>query len=51
MLTKKITPIITGKGVVGTTVDYRLFGILLYRKTLLTPANWGYYEYEFQTCI
>lgn len=42
MLTKTITPILgKGKTVIGTIVQYRLLGILLYKKQLFTPRCWG----------
>ncbi|MFA6727382.1 MAG: hypothetical protein WCS17_04075 [Prevotella sp.] len=57
MFTKKITPIIINKqqglsdAVVGTTVEYRLLGILLYKKELFLPSYYGIKEYEFQISI
>jgi len=58
MITKKTTPILSEKkgtqkqNVVGTKSDYRFFGILFYRKTLLTPEKYGITGYEhFQTRI
>lgn len=52
MLTKTITPIISsaqsGPGVVGTLVEYKLFGILLYRKRMYYPNYYGVsMEWEF----
>ncbi|MCM1031829.1 MAG: hypothetical protein NC410_10380 [Oscillibacter sp.] len=63
MLTKTITPILRKKPVlkgdntiyvetiVGTLVEYRLFGILLYKKRLFTPAYYGmtnWDDYQFR---
>lgn len=51
MFTKEITPIISsaqgGPGVVGTLVEYKLFGILLYRKRMYNPSYYGLTEWEF----
>lgn len=51
MLTKEITPIVSSKqngpGVVGTLVEYKLFGILLYRKRMYNPNYYGLKEWEF----
>lgn len=51
MITKTINPIIDATGtariVVGTRVEYRLFGLLIYRKTMFTPEKYGITEYEF----
>lgn len=47
MIRKKTIPIIEnvegfeGMIVVGTKVEYRLFGILFYEKTLLLPFRYG----------
>ncbi len=63
MLTKTITPILRKKPVskddntlyketiIGTLVQYRLFGILFYEKRLFTPAcygmtNWDDYQFR-----
>lgn len=35
--------------VVGTIVEYRFFGLLLYRKSIVTPAAYDLKEYEFFT--
>jgi len=58
MITKMTTPLLTDKkgiqkqNVIGTQTDYRFFGILFYRKTLLTPEKYGITGYEhFQTRI
>lgn len=38
--------------VVGTKVEYRIFGILLYEKSLLLPIYWGIMNWDdFQTRI
>lgn len=38
--------------VVGTKVEYRIFGILLYEKSLLLPIYWGIMDWDdFQTRI
>jgi len=53
MFTKRIEPIIVngvgliGKQVTGTKVDYRFFGILIYRKTMLNPSYYGLTEWSF----
>ncbi len=39
MISKKIEPIRTENRVVGTIIQYRLFGILLYKKSLFYPDN------------
>lgn len=56
MITKTVEPIIekgssmTGCNVVGTKVEYRLLGILLYKKVLYTPNKNGmHFEGEFFT--
>lgn len=48
MITKTTEPIISGYAnlagnnvVIGTKVEYRLFGILLYKKILYTPNKYG----------
>lgn len=58
MLTKTITPIIRKtpvlesgntiyiETVAGTLVEYRLFGVLLYKKQLFTPACYGIKSWE-----
>lgn len=58
MLTKTITPILENtpvlrnestiyiKNVVGTLIEYRLFGILLYKKQLFTPKYYGIKSWE-----
>ena len=51
MVRKYITPIIGTfdgvKKVIGTQVDYLVFGCLVYRKVLNTPAAYGLKEWEF----
>lgn len=58
MLTKTITPIIGEKHkdhyveIHGTKIEYRIFGILLCRKTLHNPmyygiAQWDCYRWDF----
>lgn len=57
MMTKKTEPIIEYEEetetfiVIGTKVEYRLFGILLYKKTFLSPEAFGIKEYNYQICI
>ena len=55
MVRKYITPIIGTfygiKKVIGTQVDYYVFGCLVYRKVLNTPAAYGLKEWEFYTHI
>lgn len=55
MITKKTTPIIDivncQFAVTGTKVEYRLFGILLYRKILYLPNRHGVKEYDYQINI
>lgn len=52
MIKKKTTPIIgkfNGNGdlvILGTKVEYRLFGILLYQKKLYMPSKYGIHHYE-----
>ncbi len=52
MLTKTITPILGNENtiyaetVIGTRVEYRLFGILFYKKQLFTPACYGIKSWE-----
>lgn len=52
MIKKVTTPIIKSainigdNAVIGTRVEYRLFGILLYRKELYTPEAYGIHRYE-----
>ena len=41
MITKTIRPIIGKDTVVGTRVEYRVFGILVYEKTLYMPNKYG----------
>lgn len=50
-MTKVITPIVREhvrgmKEVTGVRVEYRLFGILLYRKILVMPEVFGVYDYD-----
>ena len=51
MVRKYITPIIGTidgvKKVIGTQVDYYVFGHLVFRKVLNTPAAYGLTEWEF----
>lgn len=55
MITKTVEPILSdcaslagGNAVIGTKVEYRLFGILLYKKVLYTPNKYGVAEnFEF----
>jgi hypothetical protein len=47
MLRKKIAPVIEGKKVVGTVVELRVLGVLVYKKTLVSPAKYGLTEWEF----
>lgn len=51
MITKTINPIIDAnivpRIVIGTRIEYRLFGLLIYRKTMFTPEKYGIAEYEF----
>lgn len=56
MITKTVEPIMengasmTGCTVVGTKIEYRLFGILFYKKVLYTPQKNGMnFEGEFFT--
>ena len=55
MIKKETTPIIEQvngySAVVGTKVEYRLFGILLYRKILYLPNRYGVKEYDYQILI
>lgn len=52
MFTKTIEPIlakstdITNMVVVGTKVEYRFWGILLYKKLLFTPNKYGVKHWE-----
>lgn len=39
MFSKKTEPIISGGKVVGTRVEYRMCGILLYQKHSITPKS------------
>ena len=54
---KKITSPITGTDaagdptVMGTRVEYRLFGILLYEKILITPERFEVRDYDYQIFI
>lgn len=41
MVTKRIKPIIENEKVVGTEVEYRMFGILLYKKIGFNPNKYG----------
>jgi hypothetical protein len=50
MFTKTIEPIIEGltsntPKVIGSRIEYRLFGLLLYLKTIHTPAKYGITEW------
>ena len=51
MITKKTTPIIETinlkSTVTGSIVEYRIFGILFYKKTLVLPVKYGIKECEF----
>jgi len=37
--------------VMGTRVEYRLFGILLYEKILITPERFEVRDYDYQIFI
>ena len=45
MITKTTTPIILSEGgkqrVTGTRIEYRVFGLLIYRKILYLPNKYG----------
>ncbi|MEE0055267.1 MAG: hypothetical protein U0I70_02925 [Alistipes inops] len=51
MITKIIKPILSKTDdawrVVGTRIEYRLFGLLICRKTMFTPERYGITEYQF----
>lgn len=56
MITKKIEPILQtmracdtsqDPEVIGTQVEYRIFGLLFYRKTMHTPAAYGIKVWDF----
>lgn len=56
MITKIIVPImdgtfsingITAPIVMGTRVEYRILGLLFYRKIMYTPARYGLKEWQF----
>lgn len=48
MITKKTFPVMEGKRVKKTIAEYRIFGILLYRKELVMPTDCeGEYVYGF----
>jgi hypothetical protein len=65
MFTKTVKPVIskniTGAScaqskyedprVIGTIIEYRFFGLLLYRKSLVTPEAYDLKEYEFYTTV
>lgn len=53
MLTKTTDPIMSdctnlagNNAVIGTKVEYRLFGILLYKKILHTPNKYGVVHWD-----
>jgi len=52
MLKKKVCPIIDRteeiekKKIVGLSVEYRLFGLLIYKKTIYTPARYDVHRVE-----
>ena len=48
---KTTSPIFSGGKVAGTKVEYRLFGILLYKKVLYTPMWYGIEHYDYQIFI
>ena len=44
MITKTTFPILSGTArnrVIGTRAEYRLFGLLIYRKTIYLPSYYG----------
>jgi len=57
MITKKVKPILTNdvdptsrknvNEVIGTLIEYRFFGLLIYKKTLLTPRAFNIKEWDF----
>jgi hypothetical protein len=50
MITKTINPIISASDVIGTIIEFRIFGILFYKKTLKTPTAYGFKgDYVFIT--
>ncbi|WP_163308911.1 hypothetical protein [Dysgonomonas sp. 521] len=51
MIRKTTRPIVDKNTVIGTKTEYRLLGILLYRKELYTPACYGFKVYEFYPSI
>ncbi|MHC1780035.1 MAG: hypothetical protein AB9922_07335 [Bacteroidales bacterium] len=49
MLTKKTTPTISSDSsgkITKMIIEYRLFGLLIYRKELFTPFYYGVKEYD-----
>lgn len=53
MITKTIEPIInlTNESVIGTDIQYRIFGLLIYRKTMYSPEKYGIKEYDYSIRI
>lgn len=51
MMTKTVKPIMDAGRCAGTIVEYRVFGLLIYRKTLMTPLisederTWFIYQF------
>lgn len=46
MITKTTTPILENSKLIGTRCEYRLFGVLLCRKELITPEKYDLKEYN-----
>lgn len=47
MITKTTEPLLNDKGkVIGTQVEYRLFGILIMKKVLYKPEKYGIEFYD-----
>lgn len=46
MLTKTITPQLNGQEITAIVIQYRVFGILVYKKTRYMPPQGLMYDYE-----
>jgi len=50
MLKKIVSPIIENKEIIGTKIEYRIFGLLIYQKIFHAPIKYGIKIYQlYQT--
>lgn len=48
MIKKSVWPVIGDKKVIGTVIEYRVLGVLVYKKELILPQSFGIEDYQWQ---